>query len=84
MDSTSATGILEAEHRIIEKVVAAMAALAETLEAGEEAQTETLQRSVPNRWKLPGIFGENGPFSTPNLPLDQFPGARSLVFPADR
>jgi hemerythrin-like domain-containing protein len=42
----SPTDILEAEHRVIERVIAAAAVLAETLETGGPVEPETLQQVV--------------------------------------
>ena len=42
----SPTDILEAEHRVIEKVVAVAAVLAETLETGGAVESETLRQMV--------------------------------------
>ena len=44
--ATSPTDILEAEHRVIEKVVAVAAVLAETLETGGAVKPETLREIV--------------------------------------
>ena len=46
MEHQSPTDILEAEHRVIQKMVGAMAVIAEALEAGREADTETLRGVV--------------------------------------
>ena len=46
MDSKSPTEILEAEHHVIQKVVGAMAVLAEGLGAGQEPPVETLRNIV--------------------------------------
>lgn len=46
MNSKSPTDILEAEHHVIQKVVGAMAVLAEGLGAGHEPPVETLRNIV--------------------------------------
>jgi hemerythrin-like domain-containing protein len=46
MTEKTAVDILDAEHRVIEKVVAAAAVLAETLETGGAVEGETLQQVV--------------------------------------
>jgi hemerythrin-like domain-containing protein len=46
MDSKSPTDILEAEHHVIQKIVGAMAVLAEGLGAGHEPPVETLRTIV--------------------------------------
>ena len=46
MDSKSPTDILEAEHHVIQKIVGAMAVLAEGLGAGQEPPVETLRTIV--------------------------------------
>lgn len=46
MDSKSPTDILEAEHRVIQKIVGAMAVLAEGLGAGQAPPVETLRNIV--------------------------------------
>ena len=46
MDSKSPTEILEAEHHVIQKIVGAMAVLAEGLGAGQEPPVETLRNIV--------------------------------------
>lgn len=44
--ATSPTDVLEAEHRVIERVVAAAAVLVETLQAGGTVEPETLEQVV--------------------------------------
>ena len=46
MDSKNPTDILEAEHHVIQKIVGAMAVLAEGLGAGQEPPVETLRTIV--------------------------------------
>jgi hemerythrin-like domain-containing protein len=46
MTSNKPTKILEEEHHFIQKVVGAMAVLAETLEAGKEVEVKTLHEIV--------------------------------------
>lgn len=46
MEERSPTAILEAEHHVIQKIVGAMALLAEGLEAGKDPDPETLRSIV--------------------------------------
>jgi len=80
MDRTSPTEILEAEHRVIQKVVGAVAVLAEGLGAGQEPPIQTLC-SVVEFMRTFADRCHHGKEEAHLFPFLEEPGFRRAVVP---